>query len=238
MAVKVNGDAIPDQAIEFELSRLVRFYSGHMDASEIRKQMDVLKERAKQQAIGAKLLIDEARRLDLHPPDDLVENQVQQMIKEAGGDEAFEEITKKQGLTIDYVRRNVAEGRRVDMLVEKLTEGLDDPTEEELEQHFEAHESEYTAPPRAHAQHILVSFDKDDEKAREEAHSKIRAIHDRLAEGSEPRTRGCPGPGSVLPGPFLRVPPTRRSRLRRSDESRAGTGRRGRSSRRPPRSRA
>ena len=148
MSVKVNGDVIPDQAIEFELSRLVRFYSGHMDAAEVRKQMDVLKERAKQQAIGAKLLIDEARRLDLHPPDDLVENQVQQMIKEAGGDDAFEEVMKKQGLTLDYVRRNVAEGRRVDMLVEKLTEGLDDPTEEELEQHFEAHESEYTAPPR------------------------------------------------------------------------------------------
>ena len=46
MALRVNGEEIPEEAIRFELDRLVKFYSNHMSADQIRHQMDALREKA------------------------------------------------------------------------------------------------------------------------------------------------------------------------------------------------
>ena len=72
--IKVNGREIPKNAVEFELNRLIRFYAEHgMPEDKIRHELPVLKERAEQQAIGAKLLFDEAARLDIPVSEDEIE---------------------------------------------------------------------------------------------------------------------------------------------------------------------
>ncbi|NLC83160.1 MAG: hypothetical protein GX748_18455, partial [Lentisphaerae bacterium] len=71
--VKVNGQVIPQEAVQFELERLVRFYAEHgMPQDQIRAQLPELVKKATEQAVGAKLLIDEANRLDLQVGDDAV----------------------------------------------------------------------------------------------------------------------------------------------------------------------
>lgn len=62
----VNGTEISPEAVAFELERLVRFYHAHgMAEDEIRGQLSVLRDKALEQAIGAKLLLDRAAGLDL-----------------------------------------------------------------------------------------------------------------------------------------------------------------------------
>ena len=64
--IKVNGRQVPEQAVQFELERLMRFYAEHgVPEDKIRQELPMLKERATQQAIGARLLFDEAARLEL-----------------------------------------------------------------------------------------------------------------------------------------------------------------------------
>ena len=81
MTLKVNGQLIPDAAIQYELDRLVKFYSEHMSAEQIRGQMDILKRRAKDQAVGTKLLIDEAQRLELLVPPEDIQTVIDEMIE-------------------------------------------------------------------------------------------------------------------------------------------------------------
>jgi len=185
MTVTVNGEEIPEQAVLYELTRLVKFYSQHMSEAEIRKQMAALKKRARDQAIGAKLLMAEAERLDIRVPADDVEVRLRKMVAQAGGREAFEKLLEKQGLTEAAVRDGIERGRRVDLLVEKITGGVSQPTEEEMQAHFAQHAAEYSRPPRAQARHILVKPASDREEDKETARSRLQEIRSRVREGAD-----------------------------------------------------
>jgi len=184
MGLKINGQAIPPEAIEYELGRLIRFYAEHMSEEEVRNQLDALKEKAKDQAIGAKLLIDEAAKLDLRVPDETVQAKIDEMIENCGGRDNFAELLEKQDLTEDLVRAGTLQGCQVDMLVEHITEGLSDPSEEDMRRHFEAHAKEYAEGPRASAQHILISKDSDSPEAVATARAKLETIRRDIESGA------------------------------------------------------
>ncbi len=57
----VNGAEITNGSVQFELDRLVRFYESHgFSKDEIEKSRPQLEDKALEQAIGARLLIDRA----------------------------------------------------------------------------------------------------------------------------------------------------------------------------------
>ena len=63
----VNGIEISGDAVQFELDRLVRFYMSHgMTMDEVKQNLPKLEEKALDQAVGAKLLLDRAQELDIH----------------------------------------------------------------------------------------------------------------------------------------------------------------------------
>jgi peptidyl-prolyl cis-trans isomerase C len=184
--VKVNGQVIPQEAIQFELERLVRFYAEHgMPQDQIRAQIPVLAQKAVDQAIGAKLLMDEASRLDIAVSDAEVDAQVEKIVKQVGGREAFEAALKQQSTTEAVFREQLKRGCRVDKLVAKAVAGVAEPTEAEIQSHFEAHKSEYATGERVLAQHILITPDGDTQASKDEAKSKIVAIRERVVNGKK-----------------------------------------------------
>jgi len=185
MALRVNGQVITEQAIAFELARLVKFYSEHMARSEVQAQMEALRQKAKEQAVGAKLLLDEARRLDIRVPAADIEAKLQEFAENAGGPERLQELLTKQHLTRDTVRKSVEQGRKVDLLIDKVTAGLDDPTEDELQAHYQTHRAEYVKPERARAQHILVKPHSGGQEDRATARSKLLEIRRRIKDGAD-----------------------------------------------------
>jgi parvulin-like peptidyl-prolyl isomerase len=185
MTIRVDGEAIPEEAIRHEYDRLVRFYSDYLSAEEIRQQADALRARARDQAIGAKLLIAEARRLNLVVPRDEVESRLRAMIRGAGGEEGFAALLARQGLTRAVVARSIEEGRRVDLLVDRLAAGVPDPTDEEIREHFETHRAEYRRPDKVQAQHILIRPDSDSPEDRSVARSRLEEIRKRVDDGAE-----------------------------------------------------
>jgi peptidyl-prolyl cis-trans isomerase C len=184
MALKVNGQIIPAEAIEYELGRLIRFYSEHMAEEEIRKQMDVLMDRAREQAIGAKLLIDEAARLDIECSEKLIDEKLTEMVENAGGQEKFEALIKEQELDLPGVRESIARGCKVDLLVDKITEGISDPTEEDMREHFKVHHKEYMRPERSSAQHILIGMENAGEAEKATARSRLEEIRREIGAGA------------------------------------------------------
>lgn len=183
MAIKVNGQEIPDEAVEYELGRLIQFYSNHMSETEIRNQLGVLKDKAVEQAIGAKLLIDDARRLNIEVPAEDVQEKLNEMMAGCGGREAFDELLRKQKLSEDVIKAGIAQGRRVDLLVEKITAGMSDPTEKEMAEHFRAHANEYAQPERASAQHILIKPASDGKADKATARARLEGIKREIEGG-------------------------------------------------------
>ncbi len=184
--VKVNGQVIPEEAIQFELERLVRFYTEHgMSQEQAREQLPTLVQKATEQAVGTKLLLDEAAKLDLPVSGAEVDEQVEKIVRQVGGQEAFEAALKQQKTDVATFREQVLRGRRVDKLVEKAVVGVAEPTEADIQAHFEAHEAEYKTSERVLAQHILITPDGETATSKAEAKAKIEAIRERVLGGKE-----------------------------------------------------
>lgn len=185
MALTVNGQLIPEEAVQYELNRLVQFYSTHMSTAQIKEQMETLRKRAREQAVGAKLLMEQAEKLDLKVPAEPIDEKLAAIVESSGGQEKFAETLLKQGVTEDELRKSIERGCRVDMLVAQVTGDIPDPTEEEMQAHFEAHAHEYIQEPRAQAQHILIKPASESDADRETARSKLLEIREKIVEGAD-----------------------------------------------------
>ena len=185
MALQVNGQVIPDSAIEYELQRLVEFYATHMSPEAVEGKMEVLRERAREQAIGSKLLIDQSQKMDLEPSPEAIDQSYAAMVEKAGGPQPFRTALKHQNMTEAMVRQTVKRGKRVDMLIAKISEGTPDPTEDEIEAYFNEHAADYRRPERAHIHHILLQADASQSAARATAQSRLQELRQQLEDGAD-----------------------------------------------------
>lgn len=184
--IKVNGQVIPDEAIQFELERLARFYSEHgWSNDKIKANLPELVEQAQNQAIGAKLLLEEAARLDISVNESEVDRQIDEIVNQIGGREAFQKALTAQKTTEPTFRAQIRQGKRVDKLVAQATAGTEEPTEADIEKYFSEHKDEFSKAEQVLAQHILVTPDSDTKTSKSEAYNKIKAIRDRIVSGSK-----------------------------------------------------
>jgi parvulin-like peptidyl-prolyl isomerase len=185
MPLKVNGQVIPDQAIGYEMERLVRFYSQHMPREKVEAQRDILRAKAREQAIGTKLLIDEAKRLDIIVPAGEIDRRVEKMRDQAGGRDAMERMLRAKGQSMASLREAIETGRRADMLVETIAAGVQDPTDAEMRAHYEAHAAEYTGSEKVEVQHILVRPRSPSAEDHREAQGKAEKIRQGILDGAD-----------------------------------------------------
>ena len=171
----VNGQEISAEAVNFELDRLVRFYMGHgMTMAEIRQNLPKLEAKALDHAIGAKLLLDQAARLDIPVTEKDIDAEVSRVVQQVGGEENYKKALAAQGISEADFRKELEKGARVNMLVNQACAHVADPTEDEVTAFYEAHKSEYVEPHQVLCQHILV---KDSNDA---ALDKIKEIRERI----------------------------------------------------------
>ena len=174
----VNGQEISGEAVQFELDRLVRFYMGHgMSMDEIKQNLPKLEEKALEQAVGAKLLLDRAQQLDVPVTGADIDAEVAKVVMQVGGEENFKKALEQQGITEIAFRKELEKGAKVNKLVEQACAGVPDPTEDEVAKFFEAHKAEFVTPPQVLCQHILVKGSDD------AALDKIKAIRERIVSG-------------------------------------------------------
>ena len=183
----VNGQEISGEAVGFELDRLVRFYMSHgMTMDEVKKNLPKLEEKALEQAIGAKLLLDRASMLDLPVTAGDIDREVQKVVTQVGGEENYRKALEAQHISEVEFRKELEKGARVNMLVEQACAHVADPTEAEVAGFYEAHKAEYVEQPQVLCQHILVKVGESDlPEAKAAAFDKIRAIRERVMNGAD-----------------------------------------------------
>ena len=174
----VNGVEISGEAVQFELDRLVRFYMSHgMSMDEVKQNLPKLEEKALDQAIGAKLLLDRAQELDIPLMAADIDAEVSKVVTQVGGPENYKQALDAQGITEVQFRKELEKGAKVNKLVEQACAGVADPTEDEVAKFYEAHKAEFVVPHQVLCQHILVKGSDD------AALDKIKAIRERIVSG-------------------------------------------------------
>lgn len=214
---KVNGFEVNKQAVGFELDRLVRFYMSHgMSMQEIKDNLAKLQEKALDQAIGARLLLERSQQLDVPVTAADIDAEIAKVIEQVGGEENFKKALAAQNISEEDFRKELEKGARVNKLVEQACTGVEEPTEQDVTDFYEAHKSEYVTEPKVLCQHILVKVEENstsDEKSA--AFEKILAIKERIAAGGNfaeeaEKNSDCPsgreggslgwfGPGMMVP---------------------------------------
>jgi parvulin-like peptidyl-prolyl isomerase len=182
MKISINGEELAPAAVEFEFNRLIRFFSEYLSQPELQAQTESLRQKAVEQAIGAKLLLDEAEKLDLEPDEADIDDRMRRMEQDAGGAERFRENLRRQRLTPEGVRSGLRRGRRVDLLIDRIAGDVPDPTEEDMREHFASHAGEYAAPRRIRAQHILIRPASGSEEDHREARARLQGICRSIAD--------------------------------------------------------
>ena len=174
----VNGVEISGDAVQFELDRLVRFYMSHgMTMDEVKRNLPKLEEKALDQAIGAKLLLDRAQELDIPLMAADIDAEVSKVVTQVGGPENYKKALDAQGITEVQFRKELEKGAKVNKLVEQACAGVADPTEDEVAKFYEAHKAEFVVPHQVLCQHILAKGSDD------AALDKIKAIRERIVSG-------------------------------------------------------
>ena len=174
----VNGVEIAGEAVQFELDRLVRFYMSHgMTMDEIKRNLPKLEEKALDQAIGAKLLLDRASELDVPVTAADIDAEVAKVVTQVGGEENFKKALEAQGISEIVFRKELEKGAKVNKLVGQACSGVPDPTEDEVAAFYTAHKAEFVTPPQVLCQHILVKGSDD------KALDKIKEIRERIVSG-------------------------------------------------------
>lgn len=157
----VNGHEIGEDAVNFEFDRLVRFYTTHgMTVEEVKRNLAKLREKALDQAIGARLLFDRANQLDLPVTAEEVDAEVARVISQIGGEENYRKALAAQGITEEAFRKDLEKGARVNKLVNQACAHIDDPTESEVASFYEAHKAEFTTPDQGSAKTLVDVHDQ------------------------------------------------------------------------------
>lgn len=182
----VNGEAIPQQAVQFELDRLIKFYLQHgMRKEEIQQNLEKLAERAQEQAIGSKLLLMRAEELDIPVADAELDREIEGIVQQVGGRDNFAKTLAQQKMTEDDLRANIRKGVRVNKLVQQACQEVAEPTEEEVEGFYGQHKAEFVSEEQVLAQHILVKTEGLDEADKAQALEKIKAIRKRIVNAGD-----------------------------------------------------
>ena len=135
----VNGVEVSEGAVRFEYDRLVRFYRGHGFSEEaIRQASSTLEEKALEQAIGARLLLDQAVKLDVPVSAAEVDAEVEKVVSQVGGADNYRAALAAQGLDEAAFRREIEKGAKVNKLVAQACASVPEPTEDEIVAFFEA----------------------------------------------------------------------------------------------------
>ena len=141
----VNGELISPEAVQFEMDRLMKFYLEHgVKAEEIKPNLEKLLERAREQAIGAKLLLMRAEQLDMPVPDSELDAEIEKIVSQMGGRANFSRALAMQKMSEDELRAQVRKGCRVNALVRQACQGVPEPEEADVAEYFAAHKAEFT----------------------------------------------------------------------------------------------
>lgn len=185
MTLRVDGREIESDVVEYELQRLVEFYSRHMPADQLEEHMPEIRQKAKDQAIGAFLLNREALRLDLPVPESEVEHTLNALIAKVGGADAFDELLRRKNMTTPEFRESVGNGKRLDALVKQITSDVKEPDEKEIIEHYEKNRTNYMIPERARSRHILVRPASEGIEDRQAAVDQLMQIKRQIDDGAD-----------------------------------------------------
>jgi len=146
-----------------------------------------LQKRVLKRLVEDRLQVQEARRENISVTDDELQAQMDEFVKQNGGDRSdIERRLKAQGLTWESMRRQNRDGLLVRKIRSRRVSQRTSLTEAEVDAYIAANQGKFEASLKYHPRHIAVLADPPDQPAAwERARQEIETIRVRLREGAD-----------------------------------------------------
>lgn len=174
-----------DEAVRIEEARLRAVYAGRFSEEEMRKRAGMIREQAQRIARVRAALLSEARRRGMEASPVEVEDEIDNLRRACGSEDAFQRHLSRLRMSIADVRERIVEAKIVEALARQIASDIQDPTDREVEEFFAANPMLFATPERARVRHILVRADMHDAVCRSRALAKAKALRSRLDAGAD-----------------------------------------------------
>ena len=184
VVVDVDGDVLTYGEAITNIKRMIRSQGAPAD------QIDMIADqiapqafpRMAEQFIVTSLLRAEAARRGLKATDADIEEAISNAVTRLPPGMEFADILDRMGMTMEDVRKDIAEGLPVNKLVEEVSKGVE-LAEDAVKAFYDENARYFEVPEQVEASHILITVTNEAQKA--EAKAKIEAIREKLLAGED-----------------------------------------------------
>ncbi len=182
MSLIVNGETVEQSLIDQEFSSIKSYYESLAQVSCCERDEEFLGY-AKENVIKRVLLAQEAKKRDLPVLKKEVDEALEKMKEEEGGEAAFYAHTGLSPEGEKLLRKDLAAKIQLDKFVDEVCGDDPEPTEEEIRAYYEEHLDDFMTDEEVRASHIFKSLRKSE--ARDELYAELREVRRRALDGED-----------------------------------------------------
>ncbi|MFZ4763429.1 MAG: peptidylprolyl isomerase [Roseimicrobium sp.] len=182
MALIVNGEHIDDDLIEGEFRTIKSHYERMLQVACCERDPEFLA-MAKDNLASRFLLQQAAKERVPSVTEESISEHLAMLVTQAGGEEQFYARIGMAEVDEAVVRSQVANGVRMDSMMQTVYAPEPEPSEPEVLAFYEAHQNEYLTEEEIRASHISMNL--SGAKSRVEVYNTIRALREQALAGAD-----------------------------------------------------
>jgi parvulin-like peptidyl-prolyl isomerase len=184
---------------EFESRQIAAVQAARVGPEGVERFLRENNQRILQEAVDDLLLLDRAIELGLRVRTDAVDETIEEMKRENNltTDEAFQAQLRREGMTLDELRRSIARSFARRMVLSREIDTRATVTEAEVLAEFQAHKEDYAQPATARLAEIVLEGEGAQERAAEIL-QQVRAGADFAALAKQHSRAATAGDGGDL----------------------------------------
>lgn len=172
----VNGDDILFSQVQREVESALAAAPSLPPSDALQEQLPALLSRSLENVITRKLVRGAVKEEEVSVPESEVVKRLRQINSKIEGDKKLTEVLAEQGMSLDEFRAKLTEEMEAKKLVEIHTAEVQEPTEEEIEDYYEANSNKFIRPQTAGADDTESADDREESEviSLEEAKGQIK----------------------------------------------------------------
>lgn len=182
MPLAINGEDVPDSLVEQEFSAIKAHFESLGNVSCCERDGE-FRGYARDNVIARVLLAQEAERVIEPLTAGELDEAVEQLKADYGGDAQFYTAVGMSPEQSDLIRQNVDTNIRLQKYILRLTGGDAGPTERDLLDYYRQREGDFKTVEEVRAQHILKAPKRGEE--RQGAYELLRTLREELLNGAD-----------------------------------------------------
>jgi len=182
MVASVDGQIITVSQLEGATQNMLRQFQGQIPPEQMAQLRPSLQRQALDSLINMMLLLREAQREDIQPDPEAVEERISEITARFPSPEQFRQQLAAAGVSDDDFRREIEQGVRIQMLIDRKAPVESEVSEEEIEEFYRDNPENFEVPERVRASHILIGYEGAENSTAERSAEEARTLAEEVLE--------------------------------------------------------